>query len=68
VNAALGTGDEKSSTRGILLHGVHINSRWQTFRDFLPGLAHVARAVDVRLEVLELVPIDAGVGRARVEV
>ena len=68
VHSTLGAGDQKPAAPWILLHRVHVHAGRQTLCDLLPGLAYVARAIDVRLEILELVTVDTRVSRVRIEV
>ena len=68
VDAALGSCNQQPASHRIFLDDVHVFPARKTALDRLPGSAHVASAIDVRLKVLELVTIDAGVGGALIEV
>src|SRR6185312_13539272 len=66
--AALGAGEEQALAHVVFFDRVDVDAGRESGRDPLPGLAEVARAIDVGLEVLELVPVDAGVGDVLIEV
>ena len=68
VKPALRAGDKQPAPQWIFLDDVHVHAGRKTSRDLLPGLPHVAGAIDVRLEVLELMTIYARVRRVWIEV
>ena len=65
--AALGAAHEQAATLRVFLDGVDVNAGGQAIRDRLPGPAEVARPVDVRVEVLQLVAVHAGIRGVRIE-
>ena len=68
VNCALSAGKEQTLALGIFTHRIHILIGGNAVDDFGPGLAGVARAVNVRTQIVETQRVDGGVGRLRIEV
>ena len=66
--SALGAGEEETATNRILLHGVHVDAGRQSARDLLPCLAEITSAINVGVEVLQLMAVDARVSCPRIEV
>src|SRR5262245_39165575 len=66
--AALRAGEEQSLALRVFFYDVHVYAGGQAVGNLLPGFAEVARAIDVRLEILKLMPVDARVRNVRVEV
>ena len=67
VNGALGSSKEKPLAFRIFAHGVYRFVIRQTGGDFLPRLATVVRAVDVRMQVIQAEAVDGGISRDNVE-
>jgi len=68
IDRCLGAGKKEPLAGGIFTHGVDGSIRGQPGDNLLPVGAEVARAVDVRIQVVEAKSIDGSVGRARVKV
>src|SRR5215470_2601574 len=67
-NAQLGAGEKKAPPLGIFFNGLHVDSGGQSLAYFLPGLAPVAGAIDVRVVVFEAMTIDGGIRFVDIEV
>jgi hypothetical protein len=67
-DTTLRAGEEQPLSLRIFLDDVDVHAGGQAGRDLLPRLAEVARAIDVRLEVLQLMPVDARIRDIRIEV
>jgi len=68
VNRALCGGKEHSAAHRIFAHGIHVFIRGNAIDGFSPGLAGVARAQNVRAQIVETKRVNGGVGCLRVKV
>ncbi len=67
-HAALSAREQEPATMRLLLHRLHVNALRQSPCDLGPCFTGVERAIDVRLVVGELVPLDRRVGFVHIEV
>ena len=68
VNGAFRAGEEQTFANRIFAHHVAGAAIGNIFCDFRPRFAEIARAVNVRAQIVEPERIDRGVRRARLEV
>ncbi len=68
INGALGCGEQQPAALGVFTDGVHIFVAGNAIDDLRPGLAGVARAQDVRTQVVKAQRVDGGVCGLRVKV
>ena len=61
-DADFGSGEEHAFAHGIFAHGVDVGVVRKASVDFLPGLAVVVGAIDIRMEVVHLMAVNCGVG------
>src|SRR5438270_6025027 len=67
VDATLSSGHKQAGPHRIFLDDVYVDAGGKPLGDFLPAPPHVARAIDVWIEILELMTIRARVRRALIE-
>src|ERR1700687_5732006 len=68
VDGALGPGEQESSPHRILADRIYYLVAGNPADDLLPAFPSIARPIDVRVQIVELEPVDGGVSGLVIEV
>src|SRR6266481_1417712 len=68
INRAFRSGKQQPLTRAIFANHIACSAGWYAVSDFGPGLAEIARAINVRPQIINAKTVDGGVCSAGLEV